>query len=40
MEESHQKKGYRYYVDELLRDDNISLEEIKYISDKLETKSK
>ena len=31
-------KGYRYYVDELLKDDNISLEEIKYISDKLETK--
>ena len=38
MEESHQKKGYRYYVDELLRDDNISIEEIKYISEKLETK--
>ena len=32
------EKGYRYYVDELLRDDNISVEEIKYISDKLETK--
>lgn len=32
------EKGYRYYVDELLRDDNISLEEIKYISEKLETK--
>ena len=31
-------KGYRYYVDELLKDDNISIEEIKYISDKLETK--
>ena len=31
-------KGYRYYVDELLKYDNISLEEIKYISDKLETK--
>lgn len=31
-------KGYRYYVDELLKDDNISLEEIKYISEKLETK--
>ena len=31
-------KGYRYYVDELLKDDNISLEEIKYISNKLETK--
>ena len=25
------EKGYRYYVDELLKDDNISLEEIKYI---------
>lgn len=32
------EKGYRYYVDELVKDDNISLEEIKYISDKLETK--
>ena len=32
------EKGYRYYVDELLRDDNISLEEIKYISEKLESK--
>ncbi len=32
------EKGYRYYVDELLRDDNISIEEIKYISDKLEIK--
>ena len=31
-------KGYRYYINELLKDDNISLEEIKYISDKLETK--
>lgn len=31
-------KGYRFYVDELLQDDNISLEEIKYISSKLETK--
>jgi len=31
-------KGYRYYVDELLQDDNISIEEIKYISSKLETK--
>ena len=32
------EKGYRLYVDELLKDDNISLEEIKYISSKLETK--
>lgn len=32
------EKGYRYYVDELLKDDNISKEEIKYISSKLETK--
>lgn len=32
------EKGYRYYVDELIKDDNISLEEVKYISDKLETK--
>ena len=32
------EKGYRYYVDELLKEDDISLEEIKYISDKLATK--
>ena len=31
-------KGYRFYVDELLKDDDISLEEIKYIQSKLETK--
>lgn len=31
-------KGYRLYVDELLNDDNISLEEIKYIQSKLETR--
>ena len=31
-------KGYRYYVDELMNDKNISVEEIKYISEKLETK--
>ena len=31
-------KGYRFYVDELLKDDDISLEEIKYIGAKLETK--
>lgn len=31
-------KGYRFYVDELLEEDKITLEEIKYISDKLETK--
>ena len=31
-------KGYRFYVDELLKDDNISLEEIQYIKSKLETK--
>jgi heat-inducible transcriptional repressor len=31
-------KGYRFYVDELMQDDKISLEEIKYISEKLETK--
>ena len=31
-------KGYRFYVDELIKDDNISLEEIKYIQEKLETK--
>ena len=32
------EKGYRFYVDELMKEDNISLEEIKYISSKLETK--
>jgi len=32
------EKGYRFYVDELLKDDNISIEEIKYIKDRLETK--
>lgn len=32
------EKGYRYYVNELLKEDNISIEEIKYISSKLETK--
>ena len=32
------EKGYRYYVDELINDEDISLEEIKYISSKLETK--
>jgi heat-inducible transcriptional repressor len=31
-------KGYRMYVDELLKYDDISLEEIKYIGEKLETK--
>lgn len=31
-------KGYRYYVDELIKEDDISLEEIKYIQNKLETK--
>lgn len=31
-------KGYRFYVDELLNDENISLEEIQYIKDQLETK--
>lgn len=31
-------KGYRFYVDELLNDENISLEEIQYIKNKLETK--
>ena len=31
-------KGYRFYVDELIREDDISLEEIKYIQTKLATK--
>ncbi len=32
-------KGYRLYVDELLKYDNISLEEIKYIQEKLENQA-
>lgn len=31
-------KGYRFYVDELLNDEKISLDEIQYIKEKLETK--
>ena len=31
-------KGYRFYVNELLNDENISLEEIEYIKEQLETK--
>lgn len=31
-------KGYRFYVDELLNDENISLDEIQYIKTRLETK--
>ncbi|MDR0978987.1 MAG: heat-inducible transcriptional repressor HrcA [Lachnospiraceae bacterium] len=31
-------KGYRFYVDELLSDDNINIDEIQYIKSKLETK--
>ncbi len=29
------EKGYRFYVDELIKDDDVSLEEIKYIQSKL-----
>lgn len=32
------EKGYRFYVDELLKDDNISIEEINYIKSKLQIK--
>lgn len=32
------QKGYRYYVDELLREDNISRQEMQMIKDMLETK--
>ena len=31
-------KGYRFYVDELLNDEKIGLDEIQYIKTKLETK--
>ena len=32
------EKGYRFYVDELIKDDDVSLEEIKYIQSKLSEK--
>lgn len=32
------EKGYRYYVDELINEQDISVEEIKYIGEKLSTK--
>ena len=32
------EKGYRFYVDELIKEDNISIEEIKYIQSKLSTR--
>ena len=32
------QKGYRYYVDELLREDSLSRAEIAYIKEKLEQK--
>lgn len=32
------EKGYRFYVDELLNDENISLDEIQFIKSRLETK--
>lgn len=32
------QKGYRYYIDELLTEDKLTLKEINYIKDKLETK--
>lgn len=32
------QKGYRYYVDELIRDDKITAKEMQYIKSKLETK--
>ena len=32
------EKGYRFYVDELIKDDNISIEEMKYIQSKLDAK--
>ena len=31
-------KGYRFYVDELIKDDNISIEEVIYIQSKLQTR--
>ena len=32
------EKGYRFYVDELIKEDNISVEEMKYIQSKLDAK--
>ena len=32
-------QGYRYYVDQLIKEDKISLEEIEYIKSKLETRA-
>lgn len=32
-------QGYRFYVNELLKEDNISLEEIEYIKEKLESRA-
>ena len=32
------EKGYRFYVDELIKEDDISLEEMKYIQSKLDSK--
>ena len=32
------EKGYRFYVDELLKEDDISIEEMKYIQTKLDSK--
>lgn len=32
------EKGYRFYVDELLNDENISIDEIQFIKSRLETK--
>lgn len=32
-------KGYRFYVDELLKDDNISFDEVRYINQMLQTKA-
>ena len=32
------EKGYRFYVDERINDEDISVEEIKYIQNKLSTK--
>ena len=34
----HSQKGYRYYVDELIRDDKLSRKEMELIKDRLETK--
>ena len=38
VEEFHQNKGYRFYVDKLLNDKDLNIDEIRYINSKLKSK--